>query len=106
MRPAYFIPTFNKHVGEVCGGIEVHFIDMKNFKSVTVGLHLIKAYLLAVKDGSMKVGTGLDGMFGVRGTFTNIRSKEVQEILDDCKSKRDVYIEEAKKIYLYNMGEE
>lgn len=64
-------------MGEVCGGVQIVFIDMKAFESVRVGLHLIKAYLRAVKDGSMSVGVGLDAMFGVRGTFSNIASKEV-----------------------------
>ena len=79
---------------------------MKGFQSVTVGLHLIKAYLSAVKDGSMTVGSGLDSMFGVKGTFTNIKSKSVSDILNDCSANRDLYIEQAKKIYLYTTNEE
>ena len=75
---------------------------MKSFKSVTVGLHMIKAYLNAVKDGSMTISSGLDKMFGVKGTFENIRSKSVEDILEDCKDLRNLYIEQAQKIYLYS----
>jgi len=86
------MPTFNKYANEVCGGAEVHVIDRKKYQSVTVALHMIKAYLEAIKDGSMKITTGLDIMFGVRGTFENIRTKEVVALLKDCQAERELYM--------------
>jgi uncharacterized protein YbbC (DUF1343 family) len=86
------MPTFNKYVNQVCGGAEVHVIDRKAYKSVTVALHMIKAYIQAIKDGSMKITTGLDIMFGVRGTYENIRTKEVDSLLKDCQAERDLYL--------------
>lgn len=62
----------------------MHVIDRDNYNSVTVALHMIKAYLAAIKDGSMKIYTSMDKMFGVVGTFQNIQTKDVDAILKDC----------------------
>lgn len=38
---------------------------------------MMKAYQLAIKDGSMKFYTSLDKMFGVSGFFQKIQVREV-----------------------------
>jgi len=53
----------------------VHITDRENFESVKVALHMIKAYLGAIKDGSMKFNSSLDRMFGVVGFFQNIQTR-------------------------------
>ena len=35
-RPMYFTPTFSKHQGKLCGGVELHVLDRKTFKPVHV----------------------------------------------------------------------
>lgn len=40
-RPVYFTPTFSKHAGALCQGVQVHIIDRKIFKAVKVALHLL-----------------------------------------------------------------
>jgi uncharacterized protein YbbC (DUF1343 family) len=42
-RPAYFTPTFSKHAGEVCGGVQVHLTDRAALRPVAVGIHLLEA---------------------------------------------------------------
>ncbi|HEX6971695.1 MAG TPA: DUF1343 domain-containing protein [Limnochordia bacterium] len=42
-RPARFVPTFSKHQGSVCGGVQVHVIDRGAVRAVSVGLHLLDA---------------------------------------------------------------
>lgn len=51
----------------------------------------------------MKVNSGLDIMFGVRGTYENIRTKDVDSLLKECQGERELYAEMAKKIYLYSV---
>lgn len=40
-RPVYFTPTFSKHQGVPCQGVEVHVTDPRAFRPVATGLHLL-----------------------------------------------------------------
>jgi len=42
-RPVRFTPTFSKHAGELCGGVQLHVIDRDAFLPVRTGLALVKA---------------------------------------------------------------
>jgi uncharacterized protein YbbC (DUF1343 family) len=40
-RPVYFEPTFSKHKGELCKGVQVHVTDKRKVKAVEVGINLL-----------------------------------------------------------------
>ena len=40
-RPVYFTPTFSKHSGKLCRGVQLHVTDRKTFNSVNAGLSLL-----------------------------------------------------------------
>jgi uncharacterized protein YbbC (DUF1343 family) len=40
-RPLSFIPTFHKHGGELCGGVQVHVTDPLTFRPVATYVALI-----------------------------------------------------------------
>jgi uncharacterized protein YbbC (DUF1343 family) len=42
-RAANFLPTFQKHAGEVCGGVQIHVTDRRIFKPVLTGVAIVKA---------------------------------------------------------------
>lgn len=42
-RPVYFQPTFQKHVGKLCGGAQIHIINRERFKPFKTGVAVIKA---------------------------------------------------------------
>ncbi|HEX8183689.1 MAG TPA: DUF1343 domain-containing protein [Blastocatellia bacterium] len=42
-RPVYFEPAFHKFVGKLCGGIQIHVTDRRQFKPVITGIAIIKA---------------------------------------------------------------
>lgn len=42
-REAYFTPTFSKHVGKVCAGVQVHITDPAKVDGITVATHMIAA---------------------------------------------------------------
>jgi uncharacterized protein YbbC (DUF1343 family) len=42
-RETNFLPTFQKHQGEVCGGVALHVTDRDQFKPVITGIAMIKA---------------------------------------------------------------
>lgn len=40
-RPQDFRPTFSKHKGELCRGIQVHVLDRRSFQSLEAALHVL-----------------------------------------------------------------
>lgn len=42
-RPCSFQPTFQKHAGALCGGVQVHVTDREAFKSVLTGVAVLRA---------------------------------------------------------------
>ena len=45
LRPLSFQPTFQKHAGSVCNGVQVHVVDRNNFAPVRCYLRLLNAML-------------------------------------------------------------
>jgi len=43
-RPHSFLPTFQKHAGSLCHGVQIHALDRETFKPVITGIALIKAF--------------------------------------------------------------
>jgi uncharacterized protein YbbC (DUF1343 family) len=41
-RPHYFLPTFQKHAGKVCGGAQLHVTDRAAFEPYRTGLWIVK----------------------------------------------------------------
>jgi uncharacterized protein YbbC (DUF1343 family) len=44
-RPTNFQPTFQKHAGTTCGGVQIHVLARQEFKPVLTGVAIIKACL-------------------------------------------------------------
>ncbi|HEX8567483.1 MAG TPA: DUF1343 domain-containing protein [Pyrinomonadaceae bacterium] len=42
-RAAEFQPTFQKHAGKTCGGVQLHVLDRETFQPVRSGLEMVKA---------------------------------------------------------------
>jgi uncharacterized protein YbbC (DUF1343 family) len=45
LRPCFFRPTFQKHAGQLCGGVQLHVTDANAFDS----LHTSTAFLAAAR---------------------------------------------------------
>jgi uncharacterized protein YbbC (DUF1343 family) len=39
--PTYFEPTFSKHKGELCKGVQIHIMDKRKVRAIEVGIHLL-----------------------------------------------------------------
>jgi uncharacterized protein YbbC (DUF1343 family) len=50
-RPTNFQPTFQKHAGVTCGGVQIHVQDREVFRPVLTGLAIIKACYDVYGDG-------------------------------------------------------
>jgi uncharacterized protein YbbC (DUF1343 family) len=42
-RPLYFLPTFQKHAGKLCGGIQIHVLNREKFRPFKTGVGILKA---------------------------------------------------------------
>lgn len=42
-RATYFLPTFQKHARNLCGGVQIHVTDREAFEPVTAGVAFVKA---------------------------------------------------------------
>jgi uncharacterized protein YbbC (DUF1343 family) len=42
-RATGFEPTFSKHAGTPCGGVQIHIVDREAFRPVAAGIHLLDA---------------------------------------------------------------
>jgi uncharacterized protein YbbC (DUF1343 family) len=40
-RPNYYQPTFHKHVGQLCGGLQLHVLDRQKYKSVITAVAIL-----------------------------------------------------------------
>ncbi|MCP9493712.1 MAG: DUF1343 domain-containing protein [Pyrinomonadaceae bacterium MAG19_C2-C3] len=49
-RACNFMPTFQKHAGQVCGGVQLHVTDCRRFESVKCGVAIVKTAFDMYKD--------------------------------------------------------
>jgi uncharacterized protein YbbC (DUF1343 family) len=55
-RPCGFQPTFQKHAGIACGGVQIHVLDRLKFESVSAGVAVVKtAYDMYPEEFKWKV---------------------------------------------------
>jgi len=48
-----FIPTFNKYMGELCQGLQIHITDMKKFMPVSTAAEIIEAIIQTSYPGAL-----------------------------------------------------
>ena len=51
LRPCFFEPTFQKHAGVLCGGVQIHVKDRRAFRSVRTAVALFRAMKDQAPDG-------------------------------------------------------
>jgi uncharacterized protein YbbC (DUF1343 family) len=42
-RPTGFMPTFQKHAGRACGGVQIHVVEREEFRPVITGVAVVKS---------------------------------------------------------------
>ncbi len=67
-RPTYFTPMFNKHAGQVCGGVESHITDRDAYRPYRAMLHMF-AYMkkhaeMTTKPEGLALRVGQDFLTG------------------------------------------
>lgn len=102
LRENFFIPTFSKHLNEVCGGVQIQISDYDNYNSVETGMNILRAYL-QTSPINITVSSGVDRLFGRIGFSQQIQNPKIliRDILNDCKPDLDIYKVQYEKCFLY-----
>ncbi len=103
-RPCCFVPTFSKHSGALCHGIQLHITDYREFLPFETGLYLISHIREAYKEFSLlpPLSDGryfMDLLMGCSDFRKNDFSPE--SFLTSNRQKLEVYHEKIKAFYLY-----
>lgn len=77
-RPVYFTPTFSKHAGVSCGGVQVHVVDRLALRPVALGLHLLDA-LRAQNRGAFSWRQNTDGRYVIDLLYGSERLRRLME---------------------------
>jgi uncharacterized protein YbbC (DUF1343 family) len=110
-RAAEFQPTFQKHAGKTCGGVQLHVLDREAFEPVRTGITMVKAivelygeefkwknppYEYVYDKNPFDVISGTDD---IRRAIENKAS--IEELTASWQSDVQAYVERREPILLY-----
>jgi len=105
-RPLYFSPSFSKHQGELCGGIQIHITHRKEVKAFDIGVTLIYtlmdlygsqfSFLPPYRKGGHYFFDHLAGTDQIR-----LREKDYRSMMAGFSKERSLFSELKKKYHLY-----
>ncbi len=95
-RAVRFCPTFSKHAGEVCRGIQIHVTDKRSFTPVKYGCclfrYLYENYELDVNESTIKKNFG---------TSRILETNDIDGLFSDCAQKCLEFRKSTEKYRLY-----
>ncbi|KYD05620.1 exo-beta-N-acetylmuramidase NamZ family protein [Bacillus atrophaeus] len=102
-RAASYIPTFSKHQGKLCHGVQIYVTDRKKFEAVKTGLSLIKTIHDLYPDDFEFLATGsFDKLIGNSWVRTKIEEgADIQEITDAYQKPLKEFKKLRKKYLTY-----
>lgn len=110
-RATGFTPSFSKHQGELCGGVQLHITDRDAFRPVSTGVHIVHA-LKNLPDSRFEwtSGPALGMSHGRLYGSTELREmidagEPVEKVIASWQPELDAFIERARTYRLYPAGE-
>ncbi|MGH8969932.1 MAG: exo-beta-N-acetylmuramidase NamZ family protein [Actinomycetes bacterium] len=64
VREAYFTPTFSKHVGKACGGVQLHVSDVRTFDALRTGIAMLVTAKRVYPDFAWRADNWIDKLTG------------------------------------------
>jgi len=101
-RPAGFLPSFSKHQGELCRGVQLHITDRQKARPVVAALRLLEAARAQSKE-KFSWRQWPDGHYSIdllAGTDI-LRKDSVDEYLELCKKDAQEFMEKRRPYLLY-----
>lgn len=110
-RSAEFQPTFQKHAGRTCGGVQIHVLDREAFEPVRTGLEMVKVIVELYGDEFKWKNPPYEYVYDknpfdvISGTDKIRRAIEdkvsIEELTASWQGELQVYVEKRGSILLY-----
>jgi uncharacterized protein YbbC (DUF1343 family) len=99
-REAWFIPTFSKHAGKRCGGVQLHVTDPAKFEPVRTGLVMLKTFCELYPE-EMKVTSFASRLMGVPKLHERIWTENVDTLIAEWQADLEQFKKLRKPYLLY-----
>lgn len=99
-RPAWFRPSFSKHEGELCGGVQVHVTDREAFEPVRTGLVTLKV-MLELYPEELRLRDYMERLMGVRDIHERILSEDPDAIIAGWQEDLAAFLSIRQRHLLY-----
>ena len=106
-RATGFTPSFSKHQGELCGGVQLHITNRDAFRPVSTGVHMVHA-LRNLPDSQFEwtSGPALGMSHGRLYGSTELREmidagRSAEQIIATWQPELDAFIERTRAHHLY-----
>lgn len=105
-RPVFFTPTFQKHQGKACGGVQVHVVNRSEIQPVRVGLHLLSTLYRHDRDAFEWYGQGerrfIDLLAGTDTLRADIEAgRPPDEIWSSWNESNLPYLAQRQEVLMY-----
>lgn len=106
-RATGFTPSFSKHQGEMCGGVQLHIVDREAFLPVSTGVHIVHALRnLPNSQYAWQAGPALGMSHGRLYGSMELREMldsgaTAQEIVATWQPELDAFVKREKAFHLY-----
>lgn len=102
-REAYFTPSFSKHRGERCSGVEVHVVEPGAFRPVVAGVALLQAVRKLHPEAMRFHADAFDRLAGGSGLRTAIEAGvPLAAIVDSWSPALEAYRQRRQRVLLYD----
>mgnify|MGYP001382677638 CR=1 FL=1 len=105
-RPAYFTPTFSKHQGELCGGVQIHVTNVREARPLETGVRLLYAIKRRHEEfeflpPARENGRSFIELLGGDDIFLRTEEDGVSALLERFREESREFAEAKKAYHLY-----
>ena len=97
-RGLYFTPTFSKHQGSLCGGVQIHIKDKKEVDAVELGLYLLEETRKMCQEENF-FNDFFESLAGI--TPTELENRGARNLSDAWKNESAQFLKNQSKYHLY-----
>jgi beta-N-acetylhexosaminidase len=99
-RSCYFIPSWSKHAGLVCGGVQLHVLDREAYDPQRTGLWMLKT-LATLYPAELEIRSNAGLFFGVENLDSLIRNQTVDSIIASWQANLTAFKTMREKYLIY-----
>jgi uncharacterized protein YbbC (DUF1343 family) len=107
-RPISFVPTYQKHLGVRCEGVQLHVLDRQTLNAVEAGLILLETIAelypddFAFTERSVNGRSFFDLLAGTGELKSKVLSGQTMQYLEGCQVQLQTFEDQVKQYLLYN----